>query len=195
MESDRGKNCFLRAISTRRPASRMPGRTVQSSAYLNVCLGPARGRRVGWLREFSPCSLGGPPNDPAARNDNNAQYNPPIKTGRDTGSNHKHRNDHREVIRTGVATVGASAPPCIQNARRCHQDKSNGPDGGSNRYRNGQSSKNSGLWNPPCQQIDACVAQPVTRGLIRSVNHSLSRATGSGSRLAGALALNRRTRH
>jgi hypothetical protein len=77
------------------------------------------------LREFSPRPLGRPPNDLAAPDNDDAQHNPSINpSGDHSRAKHKHRGDHGEIIRSRVAAVGATAPSCIQDARRARLDES-----------------------------------------------------------------------
>ena len=156
----------MAALGHSRPIYSAPGsnnvRCCSNSGQAIAAQGMTRcatSRHVGWLWKFSPCSLGGPPNDFTSSENKNAQCEPPIKIGSDdTRNKHEYWNGHREVIRAGIATVSAPALSCIQNARRAHPDESSNPDGRTNKWWSGQGGKNDGLRKPPCEQIGARVA-------------------------------------
>ena len=71
------------------------------------------------LREFSPRPFCGPPNELASDKNENRQTEPSIEADRnETQSEHQHRCDHGEIVRSSVAAVSASAPARIQEACR-----------------------------------------------------------------------------
>jgi hypothetical protein len=82
-----------------------------------------------------PCSLRGPPDDPASGQDENAEGDPAVEADRDdSGSKHEYRRDHRDVIRSCVTAVRAPATPAVQNACRTHPDERDDPHRSANRY-------------------------------------------------------------
>jgi hypothetical protein len=146
------------------------------------------------LRELAPRPFGRPPDEFASGQNENAQGQPPIKSGgNEAGSKREHRHDHGEIIRPGVTAVGASASPCIEKACRSHPDKCNDPERRAHRHRAEQADNDRALRNPPRQQISAGPAQPVTRILELICRHAASPRT-AGRRAAGSrtLGLDRR---
>src|SRR5262249_15962093 len=63
--------------------------------------------------EFSPRSLGRPPDDLAAKNNDHAEHNPCTQGSQ---TQREYRNDHGQVVRPCEPTVRASTPFCIENA-------------------------------------------------------------------------------
>src|SRR5712692_11719754 len=121
------------------------------------------------LRELSPCPLGSPPYESASAEDNHAQTNPSKQADGDEPRTERHHgHDHGQIVRSGVAAVRAIAASRIQQARRTHPAKSDDPAGSSQRYRNEQTGKDCGKWNPPREQIGAFAAEPVARGCASS---------------------------
>src|SRR5216684_2929910 len=148
------------------------------------------------LRELPPCPLGSPPYKPASPEDDHAQTNPSkYADGDEPRTERHHGHDHSEIVWSGIAAVRAIAAPCIQHARRTHPAQGDDPAGSSQRYRNEQTGKDCGKWNPPREQIGTFAAEPVARGVRRRVAHRRLGTTRRGAWLAGALGLNRWTRH
>ena len=148
------------------------------------------------LRELSPSLLGSPPYKTASPEDDYAQTNPSKHADRDEPSTEGHHgHDHGEIVWSSVAAVRAITASRIQHARRTHPAKSDDPAGSSQRYRNEQTGKDCGKWNPPRQQIGAFAAEPVARGVRRRVAHCRLGTARRGALLACALGLNRWARH
>jgi hypothetical protein len=165
------------------------------SALVGI-LNSASAQKSSYLRKFSPRPLRHPPNQPAAPEDDDAQHNPSINSrGNYTRPKHKYRCDHGEIIWSRVAAMGTTALSCIQDARCTHPDERDGPDRSAWGHRREQTGKHREPRNPPRQQTATCAAGPVTRGLDRSVGHSLGCTACSRAGVAGAFALHRRTRH
>ena len=68
-----------------------------------------------------------------------------------------------KIVWPGVTAMRASAPLCIQYARRSHPDERNDPDGGSNRHRDQQPEDDGALRKPPRQCTGSGAPQPITR--------------------------------
>jgi hypothetical protein len=79
------------------------------------------------LREFARCPLGRPPNQFASADDDHCQRNPLVNARRNKAKG-KQRNDHREIVRSGVAAVRAPATLAVENARHAHPKQRYGPD-------------------------------------------------------------------
>jgi len=66
------------------------------------------------LRKPTPCPLCGPPYEPASPENEQAEGSPSVNScGNDTRTQDQHGCDHRNIIGSGVAAVGAIAPPRI----------------------------------------------------------------------------------
>jgi hypothetical protein len=149
----------------------------------------AASRRGTLSTRIFPMPLCRPPNELAAPDYDDAQYDPsPNPYGNRTRAKDEYRRDHREIIRSRVAAVRTTALSRIQDARCAHPDENDRPDNDSNRRRHEQTGKNGGVRNPPRQHAAASSTQPVARGLE-------CRTARSRARLVGACALHRRARH
>jgi hypothetical protein len=95
-----------------------------------------------------------PPDDSASGKNEIAHDQPDKKSGGAYADRkQKHRRNHGEIVRSGVAAVRAAAPPCIQDAGHSHQDERNCPNGCSNRNRDKQTGNDRGLWTPPARSL------------------------------------------
>src|ERR1700730_9387414 len=86
------------------------------------------------LRVFAPSMLGRPPEELASEQNDGCQYQSSVNVGGDKArTKRNYWRAHCEIIRAGVAAVGASAPLCVENARRSHPAERNDPNSRSNR--------------------------------------------------------------
>jgi hypothetical protein len=148
------------------------------------------------LGKLPPCSLCGPPREPASPDDDYTQANPSKYADGDVPSTERHHgHDHRKIVRPSVAAVRATTASRIQHARRTHPAESYDPADRSQRCGNKQSCNDCGKRNPPGKQSGAPAAEPVARGVRRQVVHCRLGTTRRGAWLSGALSLNRWTWH
>jgi hypothetical protein len=124
-----------------------------SGHFLSGWIG-ARGPPFTALRrEFSTGAFCGPPDDFASRENEDSQQQPAQKSdGADAGRKQKHRRNHGQIKRSGVAAMRAAAPPRIQDTGHSHPDGRNSPNGCSNRNGGQQSGNGRGLRTPPIEQ-------------------------------------------
>jgi hypothetical protein len=114
------------------------------------------------LREFAPSPLGCPPKEHAPKENDTCHYQPSVNAAGDGARTKQNdRRDHREIVRAKVAAVDASAPLCIEEARRSHPAQRDDPNSRSNRDRGKQTGKNRGTRYSPREQAHVRASQPI----------------------------------